>query len=455
MNVKRTLALVGTMMLLLTSCQEIGHSNGNDELSQNVASNESTSYLTEEKSTANPITLTLATYGSSYIPIVNEFNNSQSEYYIEIVDYSKDDTITKENALTQINAELASGNGPDLFYLWKLGMNNAIYGSKGYLEDLLPYIDQDNELSQEDFVDSLIESAKVDGKLYGTVPSFSIFTMFGPKSVLEKYNLETFSDLSNVSQSYGGLSQLLNQDYDGTSLLSTIIQFASDEFIDFSSMTADFDNDNFRSLLDLCSQFDNTSSSSQEPGVLNLYTINSFVEVQYYESVYGEPITFVGCPGASESSSYFMDIIDQYGINANSMYKDGAWKFIRLLFTEKYQIDEYVNSAFPSFPSNKKALQALMDKSMTTLYEHDENGSEWEFTQRGANDGFIYHAATQAQVNQVMALINSASKASYYTPVILSIVEEEGAAYFAGDATVDQTIEKIQNRVNIYLSEQK
>lgn len=339
MNVKKTLALMGAM-LLLTSCQGIGHSN-NNEISQNVAPNESASYLTEEKSTADPITLTLATYGSSYIPIVDEFNNAQSEYYIEIVDYSKDDTITKENALTQINAELASGNGPDLFYLWKLGMNNAIYGSKGYLEDLLPYIDQDNELSQEDFVDSLIESAKIDGKLYGTVPSFSIFTMFGPKFELEKYNLETFSDLSNVSQSYGGLSQLLNQDYDGTSFLSTIIQFASDEFIDFSSMTADFDNDNFRSLLDLCSQFDNTSNSSQEPGILNLYTINSFMEVQYYESVYGEPITFVGCPGSSEANSYFMDIIDQYGINANSMHKDGAWKFIRLLFTEEYQIDEY------------------------------------------------------------------------------------------------------------------
>ena len=55
----------------------------------------------------------------------------------------------------------------------------------------------------------------------------------------------------------------------------------------------------------------------------------------------------------------------------------------------------------------------------------------------------------------MLALIHGASKTSYYTSVILSIVQEEDAAFVAGDATADQTIEKIQNRVNTYLSEQK
>ena len=453
MNAKRIIAGMSALLLLLTACQESGHDSETEIAMPTTAS--STSPVTEENPAAEPITLTLASYSSNYIPIVDEFNTSQSEYYIEIVDYSKDNTISKENALKQINAELASGEGPDLFYLWKLGMNNAIYGPKGYLEDLLPYIDQDPELSREDFVESLMEGAKINGKLYGTIPSFSIFTMFGPESQLAQYQLGTFSDLLEVEQTHGGMSALLNQNYDATSFLYTIVQIASDEFIDFGTMTADFDNDNFRALLDLCLQFDDASSTSQEPGILNLYTINSFMEVQYYEALYGEPITFVGCPGATEANSYFIDVMDQYGINANSPHKEGAWSFIRLLFTEGYQTDAYVDSAFPSFPSNQNALQALAEKSMSTLYDSDEDGNQLEMTHRGEHDGFDYHAATQAQVDQVLALIHGASKTSYYTSTILSIVQEEGAAFVAGDATADQTIEKIQNRVNTYLSEQK
>lgn len=139
MNAKRIIAGMSALLLLLTACQESGHDSETETAMPTTAS--STSSVTEENPAAEPITLTLASYSSNYIPIVDEFNTSQSEYYIEIVDYSKDNTISKENALKQINAELASGEGPDLFYLWKLGMNNAIYGPKGYLEDLLPYID--------------------------------------------------------------------------------------------------------------------------------------------------------------------------------------------------------------------------------------------------------------------------------------------------------------------------
>ena len=227
MNAKRILAGMSVLLLLLTSCQESGYSSEAENAAPTTAS--STSLATEENPAAEPITLTLASYGSNYIPIVNEFNTSQSEYCIEIVDYSKDDTISMENALKQINAELASGEGPDLFYLWKLGMNNAIYGPKGYLEDLLPYIDQDPELSREDFVESLMEGAKIDGKLYGTIPSFSIFTMFGPESQLAQYQLGTFSDLLEVAQTHGGMSALLNQNYDATSFLYTIAAMSKTE----------------------------------------------------------------------------------------------------------------------------------------------------------------------------------------------------------------------------------
>ena len=92
---------------------------------------------------------------------------------------------------------------------------------------------------------------------------------------------------------------------------------------------------------------------------------------------------------------------------------------------------------------------------MSTLYDSDDDGNEWEMTQRGEQDDFAYHAATQEQVDQIMNLINSASQASNYTAMIQTIVMEEAQAYFAGDAAIDNTIERIQNRVDTYLAEQR
>lgn len=39
------------------------------------------------------------------------------------------------------------------------------------------------------------------------------------------------------------------------------------------------------------------------------------------------------------------------------------------------------------------------------------------------------------------------------TPVIIGIVEEEVSGYYAGAATAEQTAQKIQNRVQLYLDE--
>lgn len=398
--------------------------------------------------------LTLAVYGDSNIPIVTKFNEAQLQYHIEIDDYSKNGTVAKETALARINAELAAGKGPDIFYLWNLGMGSAIYGPRGYLEDLLPYLDADNKLSREDFVTSLMSASLIDGKLYGTIPAFSVFTMFGPESELSQEKISTFVDLAKLAKERGGASKLFNQTYTDMGFLFTVLQVASDEFIDFGSMTSDFDNENFRSLLEMCTEFNQNADEDGSPSVLNYCVIGSFMELQYYENYYGEKITFASCPGTIEPKNFFVNIMDQYGINANSKYKDGAWSFIRMLFSEEYQIDEYVDTGFPLFPSNENALNALAEQSMTTLYDHDEEGNEWEFTQRGEHDDFEYHAATQAQVDQIMDLISSASQASHYTATMQSIIMEEAQTYFSGNATLDQVIDKIQNRVDIYLAEQ-
>ena len=62
---------------------------------------------------------------------------------------------------------------------------------------------------------------------------------------------------------------------------------------------------------------------------------------------------------------------------------------------------------------------------------------------------------TQAQYDQLLALIDSASGTTSYDMNINNIITEEAGAYFAGEKSVQDTAAAINNRVGLYVAEQR
>ena len=54
-----------------------------------------------------------------------------------------------------------------------------------------------------------------------------------------------------------------------------------------------------------------------------------------------------------------------------------------------------------------------------------------------------------------MALYNSIHTCSNYDAEISTVVNNETAGYFAGQTTLDECVKRIQNRVSLYVAEQK
>ncbi len=402
------------------------------------------SSCTDSSDAGEPIVLTLGSYGSTVYPEVHDFNNSQDEYVTEVVDYSQDGLLSYEDAVIKLNTDLAVGNGPDIIYFWKLRIDPSLYGRKGYLEDLYPYLDSDPELDRSDFVQPLFEAYEIDGALYQTLPGFGVMTILVPKSVADSISEWTFDDLIDFAEANGGSSPFYN-----THLLDSIMQIAVEEFVDFETYTANFDSDYFKSVLEFCKMIEADSIQNDDEGIFRLICMSSFMEIQYFEYVFGEEVGIVGFPSSSGSVSYFSNIMDQYGINSASEHKDAVWQFIRTYFTKEYQ-EVYSGMLIPS---NLDALQALVERSKATIMQEDSEGNLTEFTQRG-NFNFEYHAATEEQVQQMLDLIDSASLPARGNSTITSIVTEEAEAYFAGDRSVDEAAQLIQSRVSLYLSEQ-
>lgn len=121
-------------------------------------------YLLEpsEKNDEDVITLTLGLMDK--YPLANaimEFNSSNPDYCIEVHDYSQYNTKDKPNGgLLQLNLDIVSGNGPDIFDLTSLPIDQ--YTKSGLLEDLYPFIENDEELAAKPFVSTVIKAMETD-----------------------------------------------------------------------------------------------------------------------------------------------------------------------------------------------------------------------------------------------------------------------------------------------------
>lgn len=395
---------------------------------------------------AGRIKITLGSYGNGMSRAVRDFNTSQDEYIIELIDYSQGREIDRNQAVIKLNADLATGNAPDVISLFNFHINPAIYGSKGYFEDLYPYIDADPELNREDFVQSLFKAYESDGALYQTLTSFSVLTMLTSKSIADSIPEWTFENMIALSEEKGG-DVVFGSGFSKLSFLSGIMLGVAGEYVDYSSGTASFDSDGFKSLLELCNTMGKQAQSDDDgTSMMQFFAFSNFFELQYYEHLFGDEVSFIGYPSSEGSVSFFGNVadLDMYSINSASMHKDAVWQFVRILLTEEYQ-----DSHTYEIPSNLKSLQK--DKEYATIPIIDEE-TQTEIPRQGDHD-FTYYAATDAQVEQMLELIDSATAPIYSDSTISEIIREETQAYFNGAKTVDEVASLIQSRVSLYLGE--
>lgn len=398
--------------------------------------------------------ITLGQYGGGYSIFLSEFNTSQDEYAVEIVDYSQGGTITRENAIVRLNADLAIGKGPDIIDFDNFGVSPVEYGKKGYLADLYTFLDSDPELGREDLLESVLSSFEINGALYWTVTNACPMTILSSRSVADSLSSWTFQDMMQLIREKDPDTPVFSEYETPRSILSWLSLILVNEFVDFDSYTAYFDTDGFKNFLEVCGSLSPIELEDEDELVKPLMSIEpfaNFVEIQYYNWLYDNDPVILGFPSSSGTGvSYLITEFDAYGINAASGYKDAAWQCVKYLFSDKHR-------PLLHFPINKAALQRFIDDEKKVKYKFDENLEETDEidTDLGRVPGFPYHPATDEDVEQVMSILNSATASGQRENTISSMIVEEAENYFAGSKTVDEVASLLQSRVSLYLGEQK
>lgn len=197
---------------------------------------------------------------------------------------------------------------------------------------------------------------------------------------------------------------------------------------------------------------------SQGRQLLELWGIQDFTQISRYnerfEAALGSPCVFVGFPVEDGSvGSYFGVSGTRFAMNAASGNKEAAWAFIRETFLPKYEggLDrkrrEYVEAvrgrSSHGLPVNRADFETRQ-KSALKGWEAAEGSSTSELA-----------PMTQEEMDRFMEFYNSIRRTNLSDNTIFDLVMEQSRPYFAGDLTLDETVERIQNRVTLYVNERR
>ena len=425
-----------------------------------------------EDALADRTVLKLATMGldSETRARVLEFNRTSGSYRIDVRDYSEYNTAGDVSAgLSKLNTEILAGNMPDLLDV-SGGISLRLYAARGLLEDLWPFIDSDPELGREGVMERPLKAAEIAGKLYQVFPRFTIETAAGaPAAVGDKMGWTLEELRAALAKQPAGCS-VLGPDQTREDVLETMFADSLDSFVDWTTGEARFDSPEFQAILDFCASLPAPASGEGTDGYTRVasgeqlllpVSLNDLQSIQLYRTLFGGGVTFVGYPGEGGGAVRFASE-NGMAMSASCQDKEGAWSFLRqVLLPTGGDIVPGLD-----FPVNRADFQRTAEESMAFRYLKDETGN----TVTGSDgepllEGTAYlliggqmvaiKPATQADYDQVMALYDAADSLTGRDENVWKIVRECAQPCFAGDQSAQDAAHTIQNRVTLYLNEQK
>lgn len=401
-------------------------------------------------------TISIATIGppDNYLAkAVTEFNRKNTLYHVEIRNYidanSGWTTKTLPDALNRFHADLAGGNGADLFYLNNLDWENL--AKKGALEDLTPYLNNSTQISKEDFVEAVVNAYDMSGKLYTIPRGFEISTLMGKKSLIGEQKGWTVRELIELAEKSPEALPI-----HGDAALSICLRWNWEAFIDAETASCSFDSPEFEELLEFVKQAQKkfTGNWDMYPGIkknstlLANVTIQKMTDYQMFLQMFEGEGNCIGYPTPDGKWTSMLEGREMLAISSVSKMKEGAWNFLEYFLQE-----ECADIADFHFPSYRKNLEAEIQEAMKAEYGKDEQGNTLEKTtySYGSFEAVIY-AATKEEAESFYELLGSATRQSVDSE-IWDMIYEETRPFFDGTKTASEVAEVIQNRVSLYLQE--
>lgn len=412
------------------------------------------------------------------------FNKANTQYRIELktyLDYNKMSDSDWENyeqflsdATTRMINDITGSDAPDIISLSNSSLSMATLANKGALEEITPYLEKAG-YSEEDFVTGVVNSYKLDGKLYTLPGRFAVQTTMADSAIVGEEKGWTLQEALEVIKNLPegmSFSEYDTQEY----FIQKCLMYGYTNFIDEKNASCNFDSEEFKAILEMAKTFPTDYEYSEDTPatpiriengeVLTIEAgISSLEEVQVCMAYFGDKITptFIGYPGVAGNGALLSSYGGTYTICSKSDNKDIAAEFIIDKMVEAYDPENWNSWGFPSL---KTELDAYIEEQITVEYIKDENG-ELILDEDGnpipENGGgsmgwgdwmYEYRPCTQEDADVLLELVDGIE--GIFTgsnSTIFTMIMEEVGPFLSGQKTADEVASVIQNRISLYLME--
>lgn len=396
------------------------------------------------------------------------FNRSQDEYYIEIIKYGEDSYTDGLNAL---NADLSAGKGPDILEIENEQLLYQ-YGRKGMIEDLYPYLEEGEGLRREDFMENILAAFEMDGKLYGMVPFFKIMSLIGNPNCMDADRV-TFAQLKGMYEENKDDEDILV--YNGLTksyLLYYCIFPSIESFVNMENHTCDFVDTDFQELLEFSFQFADYDMRNYDrmfadydklqENKMYLYfggPIGNFADYTHYRGLMGKSAPLIGFPSLDGCGPMINTNSSYLAINSKSKHKDVAWQFICTFLEDQYLTSHDNYTAAVGFPVTESGFEQVVQKALEENVVLDAEGNAAlgddciSYTSsKGEERTYPIYPLTKEEASYIREIVRNAEPNKDYEQ-IETIIYEEIESYWNGTKSVQEVMEVIQNRSQLYLNE--
>ncbi|MBR6762187.1 MAG: extracellular solute-binding protein [Clostridia bacterium] len=350
------------------------------------------------------------------------------------------------NDQTQLNMAVLSGE-VDMVGSWDYGVL-LNYAKQDYLEPLDNVIG--DLLSSGALMENIVDAGKYKGTSYIITDLYKIYGMLLPTAVVEEAG-GRFDSMSDLIDTLNNLEvQNYQKQHTKEIALNNFLFHGVTAWVDDEANTCNFQDENFMGMLEICNQYakdqDEVFANESIGRALfnpcwSIMHPSELGDLQLYYEIKGteKPFTSYGLPGTlfpsptQQNTGLTIKPDYLYCVMEQSEKKQSCADFLNWYLSD--EIQQYaVEQNIWGLPVRRETLQRLQDTA------HDMISDQWE-------------DAVFAAYKTLVPLAESADHYAGYK-AINSVIEEEALRYFAGDITVEQAAEYVQNRVSLYLAEQ-
>ena len=417
--------------------------------------------------------------------LIEKFNAAHEDIQVEVRDYSD------ENGMQRLFTELALGQVPDIMEMHRLGEGkdtawfqtpylDRLAGEdwmpyrqlveKGYLEDLWPYIENDPELGLEGVLMPPLKAAEVNGGLYMLFSDVSVTTMISPERVVGTRIGWTFDEMLETFSAMPEGSTIMRYNATREDIFFMLCAPLLDQYVDWETGQNSFDSRGFRDMMEFLGAFPAELKTflSQEKveseiaermltghQMLEAVTIAALWYLPGADTFFGERAAYVGYPTADGSlGSYFNLHGSKLSMSSTCRNKDAAWDFIRQAVAKKYGSTEIRD--LHTYGEEIKTPVVRKYYEMANRFDMKDT-LRADFLCSGPlnTSYFKWERCTTDHLQRYETLINNTTQIYWPNSELSDIVWESISPYFTGDKTLDDTVSLIQNRVQLYVNENR